>query len=123
MKNWLEKIRGNKTGVWLLALALCAAALFLFPAAQPQAGGMTEEEKRLSATLSQIAGAGRVRLSIYYGQAPSAFGGGKQAPVGAVIVARGAEKTEVRLALLHAAETLLGLDAQRVEVFPMEDAP
>ena len=56
-------------------------------------------------------------------QAASAFGTGSRSPVGAVIVARGARDVEVRLRLAQAAETLLGLTPNQVEVFPMEDAP
>ena len=123
MKNWLEKIKDWKWSVWALALLLCAGAYLLstLPLASP-AAPMTEEEKRLSATLSRIAGAGEVRLSIYYAQTASAFGGsGQKTPVGAVIVARGAGDVAVRLNLLRAAETLLGLSASQVEVFPMEE--
>ena len=36
--------------------------------------GMTEEEKRISSALSQIAGAGETRISIYYAAPASAFG-------------------------------------------------
>ena len=126
MKNWLEKIRSARMGPWMLLAAVCAAAYLLFTA-QPLAGNaavtMTEEEQRLSATLSSIAGAGEIRVSIYYAQAASAFGGtGTRTPIGAVIVAQGAGDVAVRLNLLRAAETLLGLSASQVEVFPMEES-
>ena len=125
MKKWLEKIRSARWGQWILLAAVCAAAYLLFlanPLAGHAAVPMTEEEQRLSATLSSIAGAGEIRVSIYYAQAASAFGGsGARTPVGAVIVARGAGNVAVRLNLLRAAETLLGLSANQVEVFPMEE--
>ena len=95
----------------------------LLPLGERNAVAMTEEEQRVSATLSKIAGAGDVRVSIYYAQEASAFGGGSRAPVGAVIVAEGAGDITVRLNLLRAAETLLGLDANQVDVFLMEDKP
>ena len=125
MKNWLEKIKNARAGPWVLLAAVCAAAYLLFTA-QPLAGNaavsMTEEEQRLSATLSSIAGAGEIRVSIYYAQAASAFGGtGARTPIGAVIVAQGAGDVAVRLNLMRAAETLLGLSANQVEVFPMEE--
>ena len=123
MKRWLEWVRGTKNGLWLLALAVCAAAFLLLPVQRAGPAGMTEEEQRISATLSQIAGAGQVRISISYAQAASAFGSGKTEPVGAVIVAQGAGSVEVRLNLARAAEALLGLSAQEVEVFRMEEAP
>ena len=125
MKNWLEKIKNSRAGPWVLMAAVCAAAYLLFTA-QPLAGNdvvsMTEEEQRLSATLSSIAGAGEIRVSIYYAQAASAFGGTvARTPIGAVIVAQGAGDVAVRLNLMRAAETLLGLSANQVEVFPMEE--
>ncbi len=123
MKSWLDRLKTMKNWPWLLALVCCAAALLLFPPGGAVKAGMTEEEQRVSATLSRIAGAGEVRVSIYYAQEASAFGGGNRSPVGAVIVAQGAGDIAVRLNLLRAAETLLGLDANRVDVFLMEEKP
>lgn len=123
MKSWLDRLKTMKNWPWLLALLCCAAALLLFPPGGAVKAGMTEEEQRVSATLSRIAGAGEVRVSIYYAQEASAFGGGNRSPVGAVIVAQGAGDIAVRLNLLRAAETLLGLDANRVDVFLMEEKP
>ena len=122
MKKWLEAVKGMKGGVWLLLIGACALAL-LVPGSSSGKTGMTEEEQRYSATLSRIAGAGEVRISIAYAQAASSFGSGSRQPIGAVIVARGARDVEVRLRLAQAAETLLGLTPNQVEVFPMEDAP
>ena len=100
MKNWLDRMKGIKGLPWLLLLAACGCALLLFPASASLPSGMTEEEQRVSA-----------------------FGGGSRTPVGAVIVARGAGDVGVRLDLIRAAETLLGLDARQVDVFPMEENP
>ena len=124
MKNLLEKLKAIKGGLWIALLAACAVALLLFPGTnKPASAAMTEEEQRVSATLSRIAGAGEVRVSIYYAQEASAFGSSAKTPVGAVIVARGAGDIAVRLNLIRAAETLLGLTAREVDVFQMEDAP
>lgn len=122
MKRWLEAVKGMKGGVWLLLIAACAAALLL-PGSSSGKTGMTEEEQRYSATLSRIAGAGEVRISIAYAQSASSFGSGSRQPTGAVIVAQGAGNVAVRLELLRAAEALLGLTAQEVEVFAMEASP
>ncbi len=123
MKKWLEAVKGMKGGAWLLVAAACAAALLLAPASSRSKAGMTEEEQRYSATLSRIAGAGEVRISIAYAQSASSFGSGNRQPIGAVIVAQGAGSVAVRLELLRAAEALLGLNAQEVEVFAMEASP
>ncbi len=122
MKKWLEAVKGMKGGVWLLLIGACALALLL-PSSSPGKTGMTEEEQRYSATLSRIAGAGEVRLSIAYASPASAFGVAARQPTGAVIVARGAGNVAVRLELLRAAEALLGLGPGEVEVFAMEEAP
>ena len=121
MKSWLNGLKAMKNWPWLLALLCCAAALLLFPARGTNTTGMTEEEQRISVTLGKIAGAGDVRVSIYYAQEASAFGSGSRTPVGAVVVAEGAGDIAVRLDLLRAAETLLGLEANRVDVFLMEE--
>ena len=123
MKKWLEAVKGMKGGVWLLLIAVCAAALLLLPSSSQSKTGMTEEEQRYSATLSRIAGAGEVRISIAYAQTASSFGSADRQPTGAVIVAQGAGSVAVRLELLRAAEALLGLSAQEVEVFAMEASP
>ncbi len=122
IKKLLEAVKGMKSGVWLLLIAACVSALLL-PSVSPDKAGMTEEEQRYSATLSRIAGAGEVRLSIAYAQASASFGSGVRRPTGAVIVAQGAGSVAVRLELLRAAEALLGLNAQEVEVFAMEASP
>lgn len=122
MKDWLEKIRKMKGSVWIAALLLCAVSAFLLSSYSPAAPDMTEEERRVSATLSKIAGAGQTRISIFYVSAASAFGGARQTPAGALIVSQGAGDAVVRLRLLRAAEALLGLESGAVEVFPMEEA-
>ena len=122
MKLWLDRLKTMKNGPWLLALVCCAVALLLLPLGERNAVAMTEEEQRYSATLSRISGAGEVRLSIAYAQAASSLGG-QRTPVGAVIVAQGAQNVAVRLNLTRAAEALLGLGPNAVEVFAMEEGP
>ena len=119
MKALLEKIRGIKGGIWVLALFLCAGALLLLPKAQQSGAAMTAEEQRISATLSQIAGAGETRVSIYYAAESGGFSSAARRPAGAVAVAQGAGDVGVRLRLARAVQTLLRLDADAVEVFEM----
>ncbi len=123
MKALLEKIRGIKGGIWVLALFLCAGALLLLPKAQQSGAAMTTEEQRISATLSQIAGAGETRVSIYYAAESGGFSSAARRPAGAVAVAQGAGDVGVRLELLRALQALLGLPGEAVEVFSMEAAP
>lgn len=123
MKQWLDRLKGIKTAPWLLAAVCCALALLLIPGTGSPGAGMTEEEQRVSVTLSQIAGAGKTRVSIFYAPEAPAFGSGGRRPVGALVVAQGAGDVEVKINLLRAAETLLGLSAGQVDVFLMEDTP
>ncbi|MBQ4552597.1 MAG: hypothetical protein IJA59_06575 [Clostridia bacterium] len=102
--------------VLLLLLALLCAASFL-----PAQEGMTQEEKRISRTLSQIDGAGRVQVTLFYTESGSAFGGGKTC-TGALAVCEGAGDIAVRLRLMQALETLLGLDSRQVAVLKMEES-
>lgn len=119
MMQWLEKIRGNKGFLALLALGFLAVLCLSWPAASSNSSSMTAQEQRISATLSAIAGAGATRVSIYYAQEESTFSA-SQTPVGAVIVAAGAGDVGVRLDLVQAAQALLGLPAASIAVFPME---
>lgn len=119
MTQWLEKIRGNKGFLALLALGILAVLCLSWPAASSNSSSMTAQEQRISATLSAIAGAGETRVSIYYAQEDSTFSA-SQTPVGAVIVAAGANDVGVRLDLIQATQALLGLPAASIAVFPME---
>ena len=121
MKEWWNKIKGSKGSVWLLLLLLLGAALMLSPLAEDASLAMTEEEKRISATLSMIAGAGESRIAIYYAPTENAFGSAQKTPRGAVIVSRGANDISVKLQLLRAAQTLLQLPASAIDIFPMEE--
>ena len=99
-----------------LAAAL-AAAILLLPMDKSV---MTQEEKRISRALSNVEGAGRVEVAIYYSGEAGAFGGEKEC-VGAVAVCEGAGDIGVRIDVARALETLLGLEAKDVIVLKMED--
>lgn len=123
MKQLLEKLKGIRGAGWLLALGLGAALCLLWSGASPGSPGMTAQETRISATLSAIAGAGKTRVSVYYAQEEGVLSANGKNPVGAVIVASGAGDVGVRLNLLEAARALLGLPADAIAVFPMEETP
>ena len=109
----------GKSAIWLLcALLLLAAALW-------GAGGANEsgsaQEKRIAEVLSAIEGAGKVEVALFYAQTDTAFGASASAPAGAVVVAQGAQDMGVRLQLIRAMRTLLGLSENAVDVFVMEE--
>ena len=113
---------GGKAGLWLAAALAGLAGLMLLGG-----GGGTQEisrdERRMAKVLSAIAGAGKVEVAIFSLEETAAFGASSSVhtPVGAVVVAEGAEDVGVRLQLIRAAQTLLGLEADAVDVFVMEE--
>ena len=122
MKQIMQKFKAGKGNVLLVALLLCASALIFFPSLEKESkGAMTSEEKRISAALSRIAGAGETQVAIYYAPQESGLGGGKNHPCGVLIVSEGAGDIAVKLDLMRAAQTLLGLPAGAVEVFAAEE--
>lgn len=117
MKKLVEKLKSGNVLPLLILLLLAVGGLMLLPGHSTSA--MTSEEMRISRTLSSIQGAGQTSITLYY--AASSFG--DEQPVGAVIVSQGAADMAVRLRLIQAAQTLLGLESDHVAVFEMEDMP
>lgn len=124
MKAWTWLKTGKR--LWWAALGVLLAACLL-AASQGTGGGgsASAEEKRIADVLSAMAGAGRVEVALFYEtEAVAAFGGsGKSRPTGAVVVAQGAGDLQVRLELIRAVRTLLGLPENAVDVFVMEGKP
>lgn len=108
--------------VWIIMAA--AAALLALMMLQPASTGTaTQEEQRIAEVLSAMAGAGRVEVALYYAQQEAdAFSvSASSAPTGALVVAEGAGDMAVRLNLIRAVRTLLGLPENAVDVFVMEE--
>ncbi len=95
---------------WLLALlCACVAACALLGGSDAD----TSPEGRVSKVLSEMTGAGRVEVAIFYEEDAQR----QSVPCGAVVVADGAGDVGVRLRLRRAVQTLLGLGEECVEVF------
>lgn len=125
MKAWTWLKAGNR--LWWAALGVLLAACIL-AAMKGGAGGSASasaEERRIAEVLSAMAGAGRVEVALFYeAEAVGAFGGASGSrPTGAVVVAQGAGDLRVRLELIRAVRTLLGLPQDAVDVFVMEERP
>ena len=116
--KWLKE---NKAVLWMAA-ALIAAVMCLALGGE-KSGGASQEERRIAQVLSAIEGAGRVEVALYYAKERESTMGISQntQPTGAVVVAQGAENLEVRLSLIRAIRTLLGLPESAVDVFVMEE--
>lgn len=107
----MQRIRDHlRRNGWLLtALAICVAGC-LVAGALP--GGSDPQNEQLSRVLSAMAGAGEVEVAIHYDA--------QSIPCGAVVLAQGASSIAVRLQLIDAVSTLLGLDPSAVAVYPLE---
>jgi len=133
-QSWKNMQPRQKAAVVMMtlggALLLCAAVFGVFPGGRPAQPDMpiavqTGDEARLAATLSAIKGAGQVRVMITYevdGIPGAAEAMGDNLPQernikGVLIVAQGAEDLSVRAALLQAAQTVLRVPANCVDVF------
>ena len=105
-------MKGLRYGEILLAAAVLAACALLMSRWGGSGGTL---EKRMEAVLSQVDGAGRVRVLLRSEQ--------EGGPVsGAVIVAEGARSVRVLLELQQAAKALLGLPLESIEVLGMKEA-
>lgn len=111
----MKGLRDGKPGLWLAALIATAALVI---ALQNGSGSVqSRTEQRMSEVLGAMDGAGKVEVALFYEGAQEETG----TPSGAVIVAQGADDLAVRLNLIRAARTLLGLSENAVDVFVMED--
>lgn len=98
---------------WLLAVMALAAVLCLALGAMEESPAtQTADEQRLARVLCAMEGAGHVDVAVQYDS--------DAVPCGAVIVADGAKDAAVRIRLSGAVTTLMGLDADRVAVYPRE---
>lgn len=119
MVRWQQiKEKWRKDGWLLMALAAAVILCLTMNGMESLPAGQTEEEARLARVLSAMEGAGNVEVAVFYEPVQ-----GKDAstqPCGVVVVAQGADDIAVRLRLTRAVCTLLGVDAEQVEVFPSE---
>ena len=118
MKKWLEAWRGKKLGPMVLIGLFALVLLLSLFMGEGGTDAHTAQERRIGEVLGRIAGAGRVEVMIYEQNADGLLGG-TSGTVGAVVVAEGADDLAVRLQLIRAVRTLLGLPETAVEVFEM----
>jgi len=111
----------SKLPIWII-LASAAVLLVLMLAQPAENSTASVQEKRIAEVLETIAGAGRVEVALYFAASETdAFSQTRAAPpTGALVVAEGAGDMAVRLNLIRAVRTLLGLPENAVDVFVME---
>ena len=108
MKKMLDILKGARWFEVLLALVAIAILLLQFAGSASFGSDGTELERRLSGILGQIDGVGRVKVMV----TQSADG----VPEGALVVAEGADDVGVCLRLQYAVQTLLGIEASKIEI-------
>lgn len=102
LRTWLRK------DGWLLgAMLVCVLLSLLFA----HGGSSDAPDEGISRVLSEIAGAGQVEVCVYYDDA---------VPCGALVVAQGAGDVAVQLRLTSAVSALLGIDKDRIAVYPRQ---
>lgn len=119
----LRKIKGIKNIRLIAAIFIIAVALLIYSSVATNnavrdasgtesAYGMDQEESRLASVLEGLEGVGRVQTMITRG--------GDDEIVGVIVIAEGAEDIGVRLRLLSAVTTAMGVDKQIVNVYTMK---
>ncbi|HIS58410.1 MAG TPA: hypothetical protein IAC16_03760 [Candidatus Limadaptatus stercoravium] len=119
----LKKIKGIKNIRLIAAIFIIAVALLIYSSVATNnavrdasgtesAYGMDQEESRLASVLEGLEGVGRVETMITRG--------GDDEIVGVIVIAEGAEDIGVRLRLLSAVTTAMGVDKQIVNVYTMK---
>ncbi len=122
MGNFWAALRGAKRMEWIIVLAAAAALILLLTSQDGTGGDRTALEARMEAVLSAVRGAGRVRVLVAEEDGASqAFSQAEAAARGVVIVADGADDLRVALELAGAAQAILGVDADKIQVLKMED--
>ena len=119
----LKKIKGIKNIRLIAAIFIIAVALLIYSSVATNnavrdasgtesAYGMDQEESRLASVLEGLEGVGRVQTMITRS--------GDDEIVGVIVIAEGAEDIGVRLRLLSAVTTAMGVDKQIVNVYTMK---
>lgn len=118
--SFVKKLRGIKNIQIIVAIFIIAIALIIYSSVSTSlktksdtatsgiSSSMSEQEQRLSAILSRIEGAGEVEAMITQNDGEI---------VGVLITAQGANDITVRLRLLDAAATALGVSKQVINVY------
>ena len=122
MGNFWAALKGAKRMEWILLLAVAAALILVMTSRSAPESGQTTLEARMEAVLSQVQGAGCVRVLVSEGEGDTqAFSQENlQSVRGVVIVADGADDIRVALELSAAAQALTGVDAGKIQVLKME---
>ncbi len=121
----IELIVGAIAIVLVLSIYFACASCSKSPSAPSTAETdldyCTAMQNRLERVVSEISGVGNASIVINWDKTVStAFGGGAENPkaTGALIVCEGGNDTKVKLDVMYAVSTLLGLSIENITVYP-----
>lgn len=89
------------------------------PTATPPDNTASDVELRLERILTQIEGAGKTDVMITYQSYATSAEQEAALPLGAVIIAEGADDLGVRIKIQQAVQTALGIEAHQIKIFKM----
>jgi len=123
MRRALERLRAVRHIEWALLALLAAAALMLMSGSSSDGTSQSDGlERRMEAVLECVQGAGRVRVLVNGSENTDLFSGQTDRSVGGVpVIAEGADDLNVALALGRAVQTLLGVEADQIEILDMKE--
>lgn len=105
MKRFLDDLKGARKIEWiLLAAAVAMIFLFMCDGSTSSSAPRTAEETRIISVLSRIEGVGKNDVLISEG--------------GILVVAEGIEDVAVNLRVQYAIQTILGIEASKIEIVP-----
>ncbi len=128
-KRLIERMKADKkfeAAVYIALLLIGLLVYLLLPeSTAPQKRGETDTEssarsevsveRQLEETLCHMRGVGDVKVMLSYAE------NGREEVYGVIVLARGAEDIMVRTRIESAVQTVLRVDAARINVFEMED--
>ena len=109
-----EALRGARKAELMLMLALMAV-LALALVTREDTVGATDLEKRLENALRNVEGAGNVQVVINEAEDGEI--------IGVLVVAEGAADISVKLDILSAVRTLMGVESKQIEIARMRGDP
>ena len=122
----LATLRSVKHIEWILLLLAVGILMLVAANALPRSSPAMADtaiaapteplERRMEAILSQIDGAGRVRVLVNHSETSEEG----RAVTGVLVVADGADDLSVRLELARAVQSLLDVPQGNIEIFPMQ---
>jgi len=110
MKEILNALR--RIDVLIIAAVLCALVLLYGNSSGKNVPGASEQEIRMQNILSEIEGAGKVKVMIAEDE--------EGRPVGVLATAPGGDDIRVMLEIQRAVITLTGLEAEHIEIVKSE---